>query len=80
MWSLINTGGGTTFGALNMTTDLSPTFPSGILHFPLIAPTLSHISAKAQSLHLNHIGPPSKERGLSRAVSDHSSSTDSLHN
>jgi hypothetical protein len=35
---LINTGGATTFGALNMTPDLSPTFPSRILHFPLVAP------------------------------------------
>jgi hypothetical protein len=30
--------GATTFGAPNMTTDLSPTFPFDILHFPLIAP------------------------------------------
>jgi hypothetical protein len=30
--------GVTTFGALNMKMDHSHSFPSGILHFPLVAP------------------------------------------
>jgi hypothetical protein len=36
--SWINTGGATTFRASNMKTHHSPPFPSGILHFPLVAP------------------------------------------
>jgi hypothetical protein len=42
--------------------------------------TRSHFCAINQSLHINHIGPPSEERALSQAVFDQSSSTDSLHN
>jgi hypothetical protein len=62
-----------------MTIDLSPTFSSSILHFPLVTPpgvNLCHIQKVKAN---NHIGPPLIERALSRAVSDHSSSTDSLH-
>jgi hypothetical protein len=72
--------GATTFGASNMTTDLSPIFPYGILHFLLVAPpslTLCHI-LKVKDI--NHIGHPSEERAVTRAIFDHSSSTDSLHN
>jgi hypothetical protein len=35
--SLIDTGGGYHFGALNFRSDHSSSFPSSILHFPLIA-------------------------------------------
>jgi hypothetical protein len=38
MRSLIDTGEGTTFGALNIKTDHSHSFPFDILHFPLVAP------------------------------------------
>jgi hypothetical protein len=70
--SLTNTGGGYHLETLNFRSDHSSCFPSSILPFPLIAP-LSIIL-------LNHIGPRSIERALSRADSTHSSSTDSLHN
>jgi hypothetical protein len=36
-WDLINTGGGYHLGAPNIRSDHSPSFPSSILHFPLIA-------------------------------------------
>jgi hypothetical protein len=38
MRALINTGEGYHLGALNIRSDHSPSFPSSILHFPLIAP------------------------------------------
>jgi hypothetical protein len=37
-WALINTGGGYHLEALNIRSDHSPSFPSSILYFPLIAP------------------------------------------
>jgi hypothetical protein len=37
-WALIDTGGGYRLGAPNIRSDHSPSFPSSILHFPLIAP------------------------------------------
>jgi hypothetical protein len=37
-WALIVTGGGYHLGALNIISDHSSSFPSSILHFPLIAP------------------------------------------
>jgi hypothetical protein len=37
MWALINTGGGYHLGALNIRSNPSSSFPSSILHFPLIA-------------------------------------------
>jgi hypothetical protein len=37
-WTLINTGGGYHCEAPNIISDHSPSFPSIILHFPLIAP------------------------------------------
>jgi hypothetical protein len=36
-WALINIGGGYHLGAPNIISDHSPSFPSNILHFPLIA-------------------------------------------
>jgi hypothetical protein len=44
-WALTDTGGGYHLEALNFRSDHSPSFPSSILHFPLIAPP---------SLMLNH--------------------------
>jgi hypothetical protein len=38
-WALINTGGGYHLEALNIRSDHSLSFPSSILHFPLIAPS-----------------------------------------
>jgi hypothetical protein len=38
MRALIDTGGGYHFEVLNIRSDHSPSFPSSILHFPLIAP------------------------------------------
>jgi hypothetical protein len=37
MWALIDTGGGYHLEARNIRSDHSPSFPSSILHFPLIA-------------------------------------------
>jgi hypothetical protein len=37
-WALIDTGGGYHLEASNIRSDHSPSFPSSILHFPLIAP------------------------------------------
>jgi hypothetical protein len=38
-WALIDTGGGYHLGAPNIISDHSSSFPSSILHFPLIAPS-----------------------------------------
>jgi hypothetical protein len=38
MWALTDIGGGYHHGALNVRSDHSPSFPSSILHFSLIAP------------------------------------------
>jgi hypothetical protein len=65
MWALIDIGRGYHLGAPNMKTDLSPTFPSSILHIPLFALpglNLCHIP-KAKTI--IHIGPPSIEMALS---------------
>jgi hypothetical protein len=77
-WALINMGGGYHLGALNIRSDHSSSFPSSILHFPLIARPVSNYANHSIIL-LNHIGPLSIERALSWADSNHSSSTDSLH-
>jgi hypothetical protein len=37
-WALTDKGGGYHLGALNIRSDHSPSFPSSILHFPLIVP------------------------------------------
>jgi hypothetical protein len=77
--ALIDTGEGYHFEASNIRLDHSPSFPSSILHFPLIAPPFSNYANHLIIL-LNHKGPPSIEGALSWADSNHSSSTDSLHN
>jgi hypothetical protein len=38
MWALTDTGGSYHLEALNIRSDHSPSFPSSIVHFPLIAP------------------------------------------
>jgi hypothetical protein len=78
MWAFIDTGGGYHLGAPNIRLDHSSSFPSNILHFPLIARPVSNYANHSIIL-LNHIGPPLIERALSRVDSNHSSSTDSLH-
>jgi hypothetical protein len=52
---------------LNLPIQYSPFFPSCPAHSPIMTT-------------INHIGPPSIERALSQANSNHSSSIDSLHN
>jgi hypothetical protein len=77
--SLTNTGGGYHLEALNFRSNHSSSFPSSILPFLLFAPPGLQLCLHSIIL-LNHIGPPSIERALSWADSNHSSSTDSLHN
>jgi hypothetical protein len=60
--------GATTFRAPNIKTDHSPTFPSGILHFPLVAPPGLILCHNLKVKAINHIGPPSVERIVSLAV------------
>jgi hypothetical protein len=76
---LINTSGGYHLGAPNIRSNQSSSFPSSILHFPLIARPVSNYANHSIIL-LNHIGPPLIERVQSWADSNHSSSTNSLHN
>jgi hypothetical protein len=66
-------------GASNLRSRPLSTFPSSILHFPLIAPPDLQLCEHSIIL-LNHIGPPPIERARSREDFNHSSSTDSLHN
>jgi hypothetical protein len=57
MWALIDTGGGYHLGALNIRSDHSSSFPSSILHFPLIAPSglqLCHSINYSSSQHSTH--------------------------
>jgi hypothetical protein len=72
--SLINRGRGYHFWSFEHENNPLSSFPYGILHCPLVALLdliLCHIlKVKA----INHIGPPLRERVLSQAVSDHSSS------
>jgi hypothetical protein len=76
--ALIDTGGGYHLEALNIRSDHSPSFPSSILYFPLIArPVFNY--ANHSIILLNHIEPPSIERAISWMDSNHLSSTDSLH-
>jgi hypothetical protein len=56
MRALIDTGGGYHLGAPNIRSDHSPSFPSSILHFPLIAPPgliLNHSTNYSSSQHFN---------------------------
>jgi hypothetical protein len=70
-WALIDTGGGYHLGGLNIRSDHSPSFPSSILHFPLIAPPdliLNHsiiYSSSRHSFHeLGYKSPNSREWSL----------------
>jgi hypothetical protein len=76
--SLIDTGRGYHLGVLNLWSRPLSTFPSSILHFLLIGPSVSNYANHSITF-LNRIGPPSTEMALSWADSNHSSSTDSLH-
>jgi hypothetical protein len=78
--SLIDTGRGYHLRSSEHENKPHSNFPSGILHFPLVdmpGLILCHIPKVKTII---HIGPPSRERALSWAISNHSSSTDSLHN
>jgi hypothetical protein len=74
---LINTGGGYHLGALNIISDYSPSFPSSILHFPLIAPPglqLCHFINYSSSQHSFH--DPGYQKALNLASGTcHSTST-----
>jgi hypothetical protein len=79
MRALIDTGRDYHLEAPNIRLDHSPSFPSSILHFPLIAPpglqlchTFDHL-AKPQRTSIDRKGPIASRF-------NHSSSTDSLHN
>jgi hypothetical protein len=63
-WALIDTGGGYHLEAPNIRSDHSPSFPSSILHFPLIGVLISSYAIHSIIL-LNHIGPLLIERALS---------------
>jgi hypothetical protein len=80
MWALIDIGRGCHLGALKFRSDWLPSFPSSILCFPLIASPGLQLCQHYRSSCYIHIGPPSIEKVLSRADSNHLSSTDSLHN
>jgi hypothetical protein len=55
-WALIDTGGGYHLGASNIRSDHSPSFPSSLLYFLLIAPPgliLNHSTNFSSSQHFN---------------------------
>jgi hypothetical protein len=69
--ALINTGGGYHLGALNIRTDHSSSFPSSILHFPLIAPpslqlfrSINYSSSQHSTLEPGYKSPKSHEWSL----------------
>jgi hypothetical protein len=76
MWALTETSRGYHLGALNFT---HPTFHPVFSPFPYLPRPISNY-ANISIILLNHIGPPSIERALSRADSNHSSSTICLYN
>jgi hypothetical protein len=76
--SWMDIGGGYDLGVPNLWSRPLSTFPSTILHFPLIAHLVSNYANHSIIL-LNHIWPPSIERALSRVDFNNLSSTDSLH-
>jgi hypothetical protein len=74
---LINTGGGYHLGALNIRSDHFPSFPSSILHFPLIALSgliLNHSIIYSSSQHSFHEPRYQKALNLASGVW-HSTST-----
>jgi hypothetical protein len=77
MWALIDTSGGYHHEALNIGSDYSPSFPSSILHFPLIAPPglqLCHFINYSSSQHSFH--DPGYQKALNLASGTcHSTST-----
>jgi hypothetical protein len=77
--ALTDTGGGYHLGAPNFRSDHSPSFPSSILRFPLIALLGLQSCQPFDHLAKPH-RTPSIERALSRADSNHLSSRNSLHN
>jgi hypothetical protein len=80
MRALTDIDGGYHLGAPNFRSNHSSSFPSSILPFSLIAPPLVSNYANISIILLNHIGPPSIERALSRADSNHLTSTICLYN
>jgi hypothetical protein len=76
--ALNDIGGGYHLGALNIRSDHSSSFPSSILHFLLIAPPGLQLCQPFDHLVKPHRTSIDK-RALSRADSNHSSSTESLH-
>jgi hypothetical protein len=79
MRSLVDTGEGYNHqSSEHENRPLSP-FPSGILHFVVVAPPSLKLCHILKVKTINHIGPPSIERALSREASNHSSSPDRLH-
>jgi hypothetical protein len=77
--ALNDTGGGYHLGALNIRSDHSPSFPSSILHFSLIAPPDLQLCQP-----FDHLAKPHRtsidRKGQMRVDSNHLFSTDSLHN
>jgi hypothetical protein len=77
--ALTDTGGGYYLAPVYFRLDHSSSFASRILPFPLIARPVSNYSNISIIL-LNYIGPPSIERALSWADSNHLTSTVCLYN
>jgi hypothetical protein len=75
--SLIDTSGGSHLRSSEYENRPLLTFPSGILHFSLVACPVSHTTTNPIAI-INHIELPSWEGSLSRAVINHSSSTKNL--
>jgi hypothetical protein len=70
-WGLTDTGGGYHLEALNIRSDHSPSFPSSILHFPLIAPpslilnhSITYSSSQHSTLKPGYKSPKSHEWSL----------------
>jgi hypothetical protein len=69
--ALTDIGGGYHLGALNIRSDHSPSFPSNILHFPLIAPpglqlchSITYSSSQHSNLEPGYKSPKSHEWSL----------------
>jgi hypothetical protein len=70
-WALNNTGRGYHLGALNFRSDHSSSFPSSILHFPLIAPpglqlchSINYSSSQHSTLEPGYKSPKSHKWSL----------------